>query len=89
MKFGKYIRLLNVETFQLEEFSLATTPAYAILSHVWCPEETEIIYNNYIPPSIGRDGLPQRPNKYDAKLHPSYEKIMRTCQEVKQIREVR
>lgn len=40
------MRLLNVDTFGLEEFFYSTPPAYAILSHTWGSDAEEVSYRD-------------------------------------------
>ncbi|RYP08418.1 hypothetical protein DL764_001906 [Monosporascus ibericus] len=55
------MRLLNVETFELDVFDVAHTPAYAILSHTWGKDSEEVSYNDI---SAGRLATAEtRPNK--------------------------
>ena len=42
------MRLLNVETFKLEEFFYETPPPYAILSHTWGKDEEEVSYRDVL-----------------------------------------
>ncbi|KAK4442339.1 heterokaryon incompatibility protein-domain-containing protein [Podospora aff. communis PSN243] len=44
------MRLINVETMQLEEFWDDQTPPYAILSHTW--EEEEVSYQDFLNPAV-------------------------------------
>ena len=40
------MRLMNVETFKLEEFSHDTVPTYAILSHTWGKDNEEVSFRD-------------------------------------------
>ena len=40
------MRLLNVETFQLEEFFYVVHPPYAILSHTWGKDSEEASFRD-------------------------------------------
>jgi hypothetical protein len=42
------MRLLNVETFQLEEFLYVAHPPYAILSHTWGKDGEEVSYRDVV-----------------------------------------
>ncbi|KAF7562717.1 hypothetical protein G7046_g1412 [Stylonectria norvegica] len=59
------MRLINVNTLELEEFFERKIPAYAILSHTW--DEEEVTYDDWLQPER-------------AKLKKGYSKIMNTCQ---------
>ena len=40
------MRLLNVETFRLEDFFSVTPPPYAILSHTWGKDDEEVSFRD-------------------------------------------
>lgn len=42
------MRLLDVHTQQLVSFPANAIPAYAILSHTWDPEGSEVLYRDLI-----------------------------------------
>ncbi|RYP65587.1 hypothetical protein DL771_008241 [Monosporascus sp. 5C6A] len=55
------MRLLNVETFDLETFDVPPLPGYAILSHTWGKDSEEVSYDDV---STGRLATAEtRPNK--------------------------
>ncbi|KAJ9608201.1 hypothetical protein H2200_007189 [Cladophialophora chaetospira] len=55
------MRLLNVETFRLEEFSYVAPPPYAILSHTWGKDSEEVSFQDV---ANGRLDTPEtRPGK--------------------------
>ncbi|RYP57749.1 hypothetical protein DL770_010592 [Monosporascus sp. CRB-9-2] len=55
------MRLLNVETFDLDTFDVGHAPEYAILSHTWGEDSEEVSYNDI---SAGRLATAEtRPNK--------------------------
>ncbi|KAK1834707.1 ankyrin repeat-containing domain protein [Podospora conica] len=55
------MRLLNVETFQFDDFFYQTPPRYAILSHTWGKDSDEVSYSNVL---AGRLDSPEtRPAK--------------------------
>ena len=60
--------LLNVETYELEHFIDASTPAYAILSHTWEKEEVS---------------FQEMRDLENAKLKAGFWKIDQTCPEAK------
>ena len=42
------MRLLNVETFRLEEFFYVEPPPYAILSHTWGRDSEEVSFRDVV-----------------------------------------
>jgi hypothetical protein len=57
------MRLINVETFQLEEFFDSTVPPYAILSHTWGNDNEEVSFRNIEEGEIEKAGI--RPIKLE------------------------
>ncbi|KAK4105532.1 HET-domain-containing protein [Parathielavia hyrcaniae] len=55
------MRLLNVDTFKLEEFFYVTPPPYAILSHTWGSDSEEVSYRDVQDGKL--DSLSARPFK--------------------------
>lgn len=41
------MRLINVETWKMEEFSSNEAPPYAILSHTWVRDEDEVSFRDF------------------------------------------
>jgi hypothetical protein len=52
------MRLINVETFKLEEFFSEVVPPYAILSHTWGDDEEEVTFRD-----IGRGNIEKAGNR--------------------------
>jgi len=57
------MRLINVETFKLEEFFGEVVPPYAILSHTWGDDEEEVTFRDIERRSIEKAG--NWPIKFD------------------------
>ncbi|KAH8802502.1 heterokaryon incompatibility protein-domain-containing protein, partial [Xylogone sp. PMI_703] len=51
------MRLINVETFKLEEFFDGTVPPYAILSHTWGHDNEEVSFRDIDEGRLERAGL--------------------------------
>ncbi|GAB1310460.1 Heterokaryon incompatibility domain-containing protein [Madurella fahalii] len=47
------MRLLNIDTFKLEEFFYADPPPYAILSHTWGNDSEEVSYRDVLDGMLG------------------------------------
>jgi hypothetical protein len=62
------MRLLNCETYQLEEFFNANTPNYTILSHTWGKQEEEVDYQEMCSPETT-----------DPAKKSGFNKIMQCC----------
>ncbi|CZR69782.1 related to beta transducin-like protein [Phialocephala subalpina] len=57
------MRLINVETFKLEEFFEGTVPPFAILSHTWGNDNEEVSFRNIEEGKIEKAGI--RPIKLE------------------------
>jgi hypothetical protein len=56
------MRLINVKTFELEEFICDTVPLYAVLSHTWGNDKDEVSFRDLERGSIEKSGT--RPIKF-------------------------
>ncbi|KAF7547413.1 hypothetical protein G7Z17_g7756 [Cylindrodendrum hubeiense] len=65
------MRLIHVQTLNFEEFFDNAIPEYAILSHTWGADDSEVLYTEY---------LQQQPT---TKSKAGYLKIQKTCNEAK------
>ncbi len=51
------MRLINVKTFQMEEFLDDRTPPYAILSHTWGPDSEELTLRDMKEANVEKPGI--------------------------------
>lgn len=76
------MRLINVSTLELYDFSFSKSPAYAILSHTWGLEEMTFQEMSAMDRDDQLDNQSRRQGR-DVRKKKGFEKIVRTCKEAK------
>jgi hypothetical protein len=80
------MRLLNVDTYQLDEFFGEDIPYYAILSHTWLESTVPTINDVICTNTFGRDKEEVTFSDLQderSKLKQGWQKIRNTCREAK------